>query len=240
MTGRWSATGQGLSDVGSPGERVGIALLHPQGAWVEALESLLLARPDIEVVIAHTSPDWVRGALDRGVDVLVLGVSEDDGFRPSDIERLRVERPGLGVVVVSDSADSELFVAAFRAGARAWLEPSARVDELVRAIHGVYRGETCVPPALLTVLLETLLTSERTKEQAQDALSVLSTRERQILECLAQGMTRKQIADRFTLSPHTVRTHINHVLTKLGVHTTLSAVSIARKALLESPRPVQR
>ena len=62
-------------------EPVGIALLHPQGAWVEALESLLLARSDIEVVIAHTSPDWVRGALDRGVDVLVLGVSEDDGFR---------------------------------------------------------------------------------------------------------------------------------------------------------------
>ena len=99
----------------------------------------------------------------------------------------------------------------------------------MRAIHGVFRGETCVPPALLTILLETLLTSERTKQQAQDALSVLSTRERQILECLAQGMTRKQIAERFTLSPHTVRTHINHVLTKLGVHTTLSAVSIARK-----------
>jgi DNA-binding NarL/FixJ family response regulator len=218
---------------------VGIALLHPQGAWVEALECLLQDSCDVDVVIAHTSPDWVRGALEHGVDVLVVGVSEEDGFGPSDIERLRADRVGLGVVVVSDSADSELFVAAFRAGARAWLEPSARVDELVRAIQGVFRGETSVPPALLTVLLDTLLTSERTKQQAQDALSVLSTRERQILECLAQGMTRKQIAERFTLSPHTVRTHINHVLNKLGVHTTLSAVSIARKALLEGPVPVQ-
>ena len=55
-------------------------------------------------------------------------------------------------------------------------------------------------------------------------------REREILECLAQGMTRTQIVERFTLSPHTVRTHIGRVLTKLEVHNTLSAVSIARKA----------
>ena len=113
----------------SPAEPVGIALLHPQGAWVEALECLLLERPDVNVVIAHTSPDWIRGALEHGVDVLVLGVSEERGFLPSDIERLRAGRDGLGVVVVSDSDDSELFVAAFRAGARAWLDPSSRVDE---------------------------------------------------------------------------------------------------------------
>jgi DNA-binding NarL/FixJ family response regulator len=107
----------------------------------------------------------------------------------------------------------------------------------MRVIHGVARGETCVPPDLLTVLLQTLLTSEGAKEEAQDALSVLSAREREILECLAQGMTRAEIVERFTLSPHTVRTHIGHVLTKLEVHNTLSAVSIARKAGLATRRP---
>ena len=68
-------------------------------------------------------------------------------------------------------------------------------------------------------------------------LAVLSAREREILECLAQGMTRAQIVERFTLSPHTVRTHIGHVLTKLEVHNTLSAVSIARRAGLAARRP---
>jgi DNA-binding CsgD family transcriptional regulator len=80
------------------------------------------------------------------------------------------------------------------------------------------------------VLLESLLTGERDQKRADDALSVLSVREREILDCLAQGMTRAQIVERFTLSPHTVRTHINRILTKLGVHNTLSAVSIARHA----------
>jgi DNA-binding NarL/FixJ family response regulator len=107
----------------------------------------------------------------------------------------------------------------------------------MRVVHGVARGETWVPPDLLTVLLQTLLTSEGAKEEAKDALSVLSTREREILECLAQGMTRAEIVERFTLSPHTVRTHIGHVLTKLEVHNTLSAVSIARKAGLATRRP---
>ena len=219
---------------------MGIALLHPQGAWVEALECLLLDRPDVDVVIAHTSPDWVRGALEHGVDVLVLGVSEERRVpdRPtSSGSGLTESAWGSSSSATPPTASSSSLPSA-RVRARGWSPPPGSTSSC-RAIHGVFRGETCVPPALLTVLLETLLTSERTKQQAQDALSVLSTRERQILECLAQGMTRKQIAERFTLSPHTVRTHINHVLTKLGVHTTLSAVSIARKALLESPLPVQ-
>ena len=221
----------------SRAEPVRIALLHPQGAWVEALECLLLQRDDVDVVMAHTSPDWVRGSLESGVDVLVVALWEADGFRPEDIMELRQQWPGLAVVVVSDISDTELFVATFRAGARAWVRASASVEELMRVIHGVARGETCVPPDLLTVLLQTLLTSEGAKEQAQDALSVLSAREREILECLAQGMTRTEIVERFTLSPHTVRTHIGHVLTKLEVHNTLSAVSIARKAGLAAPRP---
>jgi DNA-binding NarL/FixJ family response regulator len=222
----------------NPAEPVRIALLHPQGAWVEALEFLLLQRDDVDVVMAHTSPDWVRGSLESGVDVLVVALWEADGFRPEDVMELRRQWPDLAVVVVSDVNDTDLFVATFRAGARAWVRASASVEELMRVIHGVARGETCVPPDLLTVLLQTLLTSEGAKEEAQDALSVLSAREREILECLALGMTRTEIVERFTLSPHTVRTHIGHVLTKLEVHNTLSAVSIARKAGLAPQRPV--
>ncbi len=209
---------------------INIALLHPLGTWVEALECMLLHRSDVHVAIAHTSPDWVRRVVEDGVDVLVLGMTEAVGFRPADIEALRRERPGLSVVVVSDAVDTALFVTAFRAGARAWVSPAASVEELVRAIHGVAHGQTHVPPAQLTVLLETLLTSERAQKRAADALSVLSTREREILDCLAQGMSRAQIVEKYRLSPHTVRTHINRVLTKLGVHTTLSAVSIARNS----------
>ena len=223
--------------VPSRAEPVRIALMHPQGAWVDALESLLLERDDVDVVMAHTNPDWIRGSLESEVEVLVVALGEAEGFQPQDIVKLRRQWPGIEVVVVSDSSDIEAFVATFRAGARAWVPGSTSVDELMRVVHGVARGETSVPPDLLTVLLQQLLTSEGAKERAQDALSVLSTREKEILACLAQGMTRAQIVERFTLSPNTVRTHIGHVLTKLDVHNTLSAVSIARKAGLAAGRP---
>ena len=98
-----------------------IAVLHPQEAWVEALELLLLQRDDVDVVMAHTSPDWVRGSVESGVDVLVVALSEADGFRPDDIREMRRRWPCLEVVVVSDVTDTELLVASFRAGARGWV-----------------------------------------------------------------------------------------------------------------------
>ena len=94
---------EGRADAWSRAEPVRIALLHPQGAWVEALEWMLLQREDVDVVMAHTSPDWVRGSLERGVDVLVVALWEADGFRPEDIVEIRRQWPGLAVVVVSDS-----------------------------------------------------------------------------------------------------------------------------------------
>lgn len=64
----------------------------------------------------------------------------------------------------------------------------------------------------------------------------LSAREIDILSCLVEGMSRQDIADRYVLSTHTVRTHINNLLRKLDVHSTLAAVSIARQVGLRPPR----
>ena len=83
-------------------------------------------------------------------------------------------------------------------------------------------------PRHVSKLVEGLLSSESSKEQEQDRLAPLTAREREILQCLALGMRRQQIAERLFLSPNTVRTHISHVLRKLEVHSTLAAVSVLR------------
>jgi DNA-binding NarL/FixJ family response regulator len=189
------------------------------------------------VVVAHTSFDWVRSAVARGdVDLVLLGI-EDARVGPSQVEELRHAWPGLNVVVISDSSNPDVLAATVRAGARGWLRPAASSRHLIQAVHGVARGETWLPPDLATVVLDRLLTVERTRAASLDAMSGLTSRELEILACLAQGMTRRQIADRYKLSPHTVRTHINHVLSKLDVHTTLAAVAIARKARTSEQRP---
>jgi DNA-binding NarL/FixJ family response regulator len=204
---------------------------------VDSMESLLRDRWDVDLVAAHTSTNWVTHAVMTGrADLLVLYLAEADHTLADTLADLRRVNPRLKVVGLSDSTDPRLIVGAVRAGVRGWLEPTVSVDHLVATLHGVARGETWIPPRLLTSVIDALLTAQETREELGSALKALSAREVDILCCLVQGMSRQEIADRYVLSTHTVRTHINNLLRKLGVHSTLAAVSIARQVGLPEQR----
>ncbi len=204
---------------------------HPLRTWADALERLLAPRHDIEVITAHTEPDLVRHAVvTRQADILLTHAAPPVGDLRERLQDLRENDPGLGVVILSDSRDVSLLNAAVRSGVRGWVEPTTTLEHLVSVLHGVARGETWFPPSLMTPILDSLLRDRESRDQVDSALSSLSEREREILACLVQGMGRREIADRFALSPHTVRTHINNLLHKLDVHSVLSAVSIARRS----------
>ena len=204
-----------------------IGLVHPFRTWVEALEALLAHYPGVELVVAHTDPRWVRSAVSRGdVDVVLLGAAPESGV--DEVRAMREVRPDVRVVVISECDDATFITDVVRAGARGYLTPRCSLQELICTIHGVASGGTSLPPMHMTKLVESLLWSERAKQQQRDRLAPLSAREREVLDCLALGMRRQDIADRLFLSTATVRTHVNHVLQKLGVHSTLAAVSIAR------------
>jgi len=223
-----------------PSQEVGVlkvALHHPMRIWVDSMESLLRDRWDVDLVAAHTSTNWVTHAVMTGrADLLVLYLAEADHTLADTLADLRRVNPRLKVVGLSDSTDPRLIVGAVRAGVRGWLEPTVSVDHLVATLHGVARGETWIPPRLLTSVIDALLTAQETREELGSALKALSAREVDILCCLVQGMSRQEIADRYVLSTHTVRTHINNLLRKLGVHSTLAAVSIARQVGLPEQR----
>jgi DNA-binding NarL/FixJ family response regulator len=207
-----------------------VALLHPERIWVETLEGTLRSLPEIEVVVANPLFHWTHDAVARGdVDVVLIGLDHET-FDPEHVRQLREARPGVGVVILCESRDPELLAGVVRAGARGWLPPTVSVRQLVRTLQGVTRGQAWLPPDLTTVLLDELLRNERTRATSQEAIAKLSAREVEILDCLARGMTREEIGEEFQLSPHTVRTHVNHVLRKLGVHSTLAAVSLANRS----------
>jgi DNA-binding NarL/FixJ family response regulator len=207
-----------------------LAVLHPQRIWAETLEHMFLGWPDIDVVMTHTTYQWTSAAVARGdVDVVLVGL-DGGGVAPKKLEQLRGAWPDVAVVVISDSTDPGLITSAIRAGARGWVRPSARPAELVRILRGVRDGESWFPPDVTTAVLDRLLEAEKGRATSRHAMSKLSEREREILYCLAKGMTRDEIGQHYRLSPHTVRTHINHVLRKLGVHSTIAAVSLANKS----------
>jgi DNA-binding NarL/FixJ family response regulator len=191
---------------------------------------MLHSRPGIDVVMTHTTYQWTWGAVARGdVDAALVGLIGNE-VGPQQLRGLREACPGLAMVVISDSTDSDLIAAMIRAGVRGWVRPAASIEHLVRTLHGVRNGDTWLPPDVTTAALDGLLDAEETRAVSRRAMSRLSERELEILDCLAQGMTRDAIGQLYRLSPHTVRTHINHVLRKLGVHSTLAAVSLANKS----------
>lgn len=206
-----------------------VGLVHPLRAWLDALEGALGPETGLQVVVAHTDPGWVRQAVERAdVDAVLLALPARGG--PALVKAMRRAGPDVAVAVISDSLDPTLIADVVRAGARGWVQSTSGLDHLVTVVRGLLRGESWFPPTVLTLLVERLLETEHTKQEQSNALSVLSSREREILECLRQGMTRPEIAEQLFLSPHTVRTHINNMLRKLCVHSTLAAVSLARGA----------
>lgn len=209
---------------------INVALLLPEQAWVDALELLLGLQSDIEVVAAHTSADWIQSAVSAGEVDLLLANVDDRVVAPAVIEDLHSRCEFLDIVAVTESEDATLLCAAVRAGVRGWVRKSASAEHLVRVIRGVHRGEAWFPPAFVTKLLDSLLEAEESRIEALGVLSALSARELEVLNCLMEGHSRRDIAERLVLSLHTVRTHINNMLRKLDVHSTLAAVSIARQA----------
>ena len=138
--------------------------------------------------------------------------------------------PGLHGVVLATADDPHRAARALHSGARGWVAKESSLARLTAVIRGVLRGETHLPPALLTGVIRELTTARRDRTESERLVDTLTPREKQILRCMVAGLGRQSVAERLYLSPHTVRTHMQNVLGKLGVHSTLAAVAVARRA----------
>ncbi|MCC9312211.1 DNA-binding response regulator [Kitasatospora sp. RB6PN24] len=156
------------------------------------------------------------------------------GRRPADgitlLARCCHSYPGLHAVVLAAEEDPHRAVRALYAGAAGWVAKESSLTRLLVVLRGVLRGETHLPPALLTGVVRELTTARRDRTESERLVESLTPREKQVLRCMVAGLGRQAVAERLYLSPHTVRTHMQNVLGKLGVHSTLAAVALARRA----------
>ncbi len=163
--------------------------------------------------------------------VPVQAVDEDgavDGI--SLVGGVRSAHPQVRVVVLAEKDDPARAALALQAGASGWVAKDCSLSRLLTVIRGVLRDETHLPPALLTGVLRELTAARRHRTESERLVESLTPREREVLRCMVAGLGRKAVAERLYLSPHTVRTHMQNVLGKLGVHSTLAAVALARRA----------
>ncbi|MFF7730677.1 LuxR C-terminal-related transcriptional regulator [Streptomyces sp. NPDC008001] len=168
---------------------------------------------------AHGGPVHEGGGPGEGA---VDGISLVAGVRSA--------HPAVRTVVLAERDDPRRAAAALQAGAGGWVAKDCSLSRLLAVIRGVLRDETHLPPALLTGVLRELTAARKHRTESERLVESLTPREREVLRCMVAGLGRKAVAERLYLSPHTVRTHMQNVLGKLGVHSTLAAVALARRA----------
>jgi DNA-binding NarL/FixJ family response regulator len=214
--------------MGDEQRRIRVILADGHALFREAIASALEANDEI-VVIADVGdgPGAIAKATQLRPDCVFLDVqlAGIDGIEAT--RRIKERLPACAVIVLAPSEDEAPLVAAVEAGASGFLTKDCPLTDLIDAAHAVLRGEMVVPPRLLAPLLSGLMNHRKEQDEAMRRLARLTRREREVLALLAQGAGNETIAEGLVISPQTARTHVQNLITKLGVHSRLEAAMFA-------------
>ena len=190
---------------------------------------LLEARPDLEVI----------GEAEDGAQAMDLARR-----RTPDVVLMDIRMPGLDgieatrrIVAASDGAIRVLMLTTFgndgyvfeslRAGASGFLLKDAAPEDLLAAIETVARGDALLAPAVTRAVVEAFVHSSTTRPELASALGELTTREREVLALIAHGRSNAEIADALVITEATVKSHVGHILMKIGARDRVQAVIFA-------------
>ena len=196
--------------------------------FAKALQVLISAEPDLAVVAAVSDAPSAMEVAERtrpDLALLDLDLGQDDGVALAN--RLKVLSPSIRLLFVTGHERPAQLLAAVRSGASGWVSKSAPLPELLATIRGVLRGETWIPPRLLTGLLSDLVHTQQRREVRDELSDRLTSRELDVLRQMVNGLDRRAIAETLHLSVNTVRTHIQNLMTKLEAHSALEAMALA-------------
>lgn len=203
-------------------ESTRVLVVDDHAMVAEGLVDVLSAEPGIDVVgRAATARDAERMAAQFVPDVVVMDYRLPDRDGLSATVAIRSENPDTAVVMVTASDHDTVVAAAVEAGCAAYVTKDRAAQDVVAAVHAAARGEVAFPAAVLQGLLS--------RGTARARSSALTRREVEVLQLLAEGLSTREVAERFVLSTSTVRNHVQNVLVKLGAHSKLEAVSIATR-----------
>lgn len=214
--------------------RIRIVLADDHAIVRQGLSRAIQQEDDIEVV-GQTSSG--RDAIDLvrtlAPDVLVTDISMPDLNGVEATRQIIGESPQMKVIALSMHSSRQFVVEMFRAGARGYLLKDCDYDELVAAIRAVAAGRTYVSPSIGDVIVEDLLGGAAVG--APTASSVLTQREREVLQLMAEGRTTRQIALQLHISPKTVEAHRLRIMNKLDIDNVAQLTKYAIQEGLTSP-----
>jgi DNA-binding NarL/FixJ family response regulator len=197
-----------------------VVLVDEHEALREGLENLLDSRGIRTIGTAGTAATATELLSELRPDVAVVGIKlpDESGLRLT--RRLLLAQPDLAVLIYTGVENVATLAEALECGARGFALKLGSIAQLIQGLRLVARGERYVDPRIRALL----------DAEVDGGLLLLTRREREIFDLLAQGLTGEEIASRLTLSPDTVRTHVRNGMEKLHQHTRTGAVVKALKA----------
>jgi len=210
-------------------KRIRILLADDHAVVRQGFKMILDAQPDMEIVgEAANGREAVDLAEQLRPDVVVMDVAMPELNGIEATRRLASSVPHARVVALSMHKDSVYVREILRAGARGYLLKDSGAADLVAAIHAVASGESYLSPAVSNAVLDDY------RRHVTNPIDLLTSREREVLQLLAESKTNKEIAGVLNLSVYTVEAHRGRIMEKLNLHSIGELVRFAvRNGLIE-------
>jgi DNA-binding NarL/FixJ family response regulator len=186
----------------------------------DGLSAMLASSDEFEIVgQAEDGREAIRLTQELQPDVVLLDIQmpKVDGIEAT--YRIRRQFPKIQVVILSTFDQDEYVYQSLQAGAKGYVLKDSGLDELLAVVRAAARGESLLSTNITTKLVAYISTPQRGQR--------LTNREGEVLSLVAKGLRNREIARRLCISEQTVKNHINHIITKLGVQSRTEAVSLA-------------
>jgi two-component system response regulator NreC len=199
----------------------------------KGLRLLLESQPGFQVVAeASTGREAVSLAEQHAPDVIVMDIAMPllNGIEAA--RQIAGKLPQAAIVFLSMHSDESYVLRALKAGARAYLLKDSAEHDLIEAVRAVTEGKAYFSPAISKMLVEDYMRQMR-EQKVEDSYELLTTREREIVQLLAEGKNNKEVANLLNLSLYTVETHRSNIFQKLNLHSGAELILYAiRKGVI--------
>jgi two-component system response regulator NreC len=189
----------------------------------------------VQLFVGHYTSDGreaVRLAEEANPDVAIMDIAMPLLNGVDATAQMLKRNPGIRVIMLSMHSDEDYLLSALNAGAKGYLLKESADDDVLRAIQAVTRGTPFFSPEISKTMLEDYMRFLR-QRNLQDSYELLTEREKEVLQLIAEGKSNKEVACILNVSVYTVETHRMHFMQKLNLHNTAEIVLYAvRKKLI--------
>jgi DNA-binding NarL/FixJ family response regulator len=212
---------------------VRILLADDHTVMRSGLRLLLERQPHLQVVgEAADGRQAVALSESANPDVVIMDIGMPNLNGIEAARQIVNRNPRTAIAILSMHSDESYVIRALKAGARAYLLKDSAEADLLAAVRALTEGKSFFSPAISKILVEDYM-RQLENRGAEDTYELLTNREREILQLLAEGRTNKEVANMLNLSLYTVETHRMHILQKLNLHSVPELILYAvRKGII--------